>query len=117
MNDYKELMVWQKSIEVAVICHNITSSFPKEELIGLTSQIRRAASSIPANIAEGSGKNSRKGFNQYLSIALRSAFELDTHLQISFKIGYISEEMINEITVLIIEIVKMIKGLQKSFKF
>ncbi len=114
MNDYKELKVWQKSIEVAVMCHTVTASFPDDEIFGLTLQIRRSANSIPANIAEGASRDSKKGFNQYLSMALRSAFELDTHLQISFKIGYINEEMAKELSTLIIESVKMIRGLQKT---
>ncbi len=92
------------------------SYFPKKEVFGLSSQIRRSANSIAANIAEGAGRNSKKEFNQFLSIALGSAFELDTHFQIAFKIGYISEERSNEISDLIIEIEKMIRGLQKSFK-
>jgi len=87
MNNYKELLVWQKSIEIAVKCHNITSGFPKEEIYGLTSQIRRSAISIAANIAEGAGRGSKKEFLYFLGIALGSAFELDTHIQIAIKIG------------------------------
>ncbi len=114
MNNYKELKVWQKSIEVAVIFHNITIGFPKYEIFGLTSQIRRSANSIAANIAEGSARSSKKVFFHFLSIALGSAFELDTHLQIANRIGYLSEVNFNELSILIIDIEKMVRGLQKS---
>lgn len=80
---YKDLAVWQKSINFTVEIYKLTQTFPKEELYGLTSQIRRAAVSIPSNIAEGNERNSHKEFNQFLHIALGSAAELDTQLLIA----------------------------------
>ena len=79
----QELEVWQKSMDLAVACYEATRSFPKEELFGLTSQIRRASSSMPANIAEGQGRQSTKEFLNFLSIARGSLKEVETHLILS----------------------------------
>ena len=80
---YKDLAVWQKSINFTVEIYKLTQTFPKDELYGLTSQIRKAAVSIPSNIAEGNERNSHKEFNQFLHIALGSAAELGTQLLIA----------------------------------
>jgi S23 ribosomal protein. len=98
MNNYKELKVWQKSIDFAVLIYNVTQSFPPNEQYGLTSQLRRAASSVAANIAEGAGRNTDKEFVYFLSIALGSIYETETFITIASKIGYISTEKANEIT-------------------
>ena len=94
----------------------MTSVFPKEELFGITSQLRRAAVSIPSNIAEGAARTSRKEFHKFLSIALGSASELETQLIISRNLNYLtienSESLINEL----ITIQKMIHGLMKNLK-
>ena len=94
----------------------MTSVFPKEELFGITSQLRRAAVSIPSNIAEGAARTSRKEFHKFLSIALGSASELETQLIISRNLNYLtienSESLINEL----ITIQKMIQGLMKNLK-
>lgn len=75
MNNFKELVVWQKSIDLSVKIYEIANGFPKEEIYGLSSQIRRCVVSIPSNIAEGAGRNSKKEFSHFLSIALGSSFE------------------------------------------
>jgi four helix bundle protein len=80
INSYKDLQVWQMGMEIARECYELTRSFPKEELFGMTSQIRRAAASIPANIAEGYGRDSRGEYIQFLRIAQGSLKELETHL-------------------------------------
>ncbi|MGB3776310.1 MAG: four helix bundle protein [Leeuwenhoekiella sp.] len=83
MNYFKELKVWQKSVELVSQIYSSTKSFPKNKIYGLTSQIRRSAVSIPSNIAEGCGRKTSKDFKNFLSIALGSAFELETQLLIA----------------------------------
>ena len=86
LRNHKDLKVWEKSIDLAEEIYKITKNFPKEELYGITSQIRRAAVSISANIAEGAARNSNKEFIQFLYIALGSLSELETELIISKRV-------------------------------
>ena len=92
MHKFKELKVWQEAMELTKLVYIATKSFPGEEKFGLTSQINRAAVSIPSNIAEGAGRNYDKEFLQFLSIALGSAFELETQLLLAQSFGFISPE-------------------------
>ena len=92
MNYFKELKVWQKAIELVSETYRRSATFPKEELYGLTSQIRRSAISIPSNIAEGCGRKSTKDFSNFLGVALGSAFELETQLIICRNLEFISED-------------------------
>lgn len=111
MNNYKDLLVWQKSIDCTIYVYSILKSFPKEEIYSLTSQIKRSLISIPSNIAEGAGRNSKKEFNQFLSIALASSFELETQLIIALKLNYIeNDECLKELN----HIQNMIAKLKKS---
>jgi four helix bundle protein len=114
VTDYKELHVWQKSIELVKQIYEFTGSFPKEELYALTDQIKRSAVSIPANIAEGSGRNTSKEFVHFLYISLGSACELETHLIIAREIGYIQSIEIHQKA--INEIQRMLNGLINSIK-
>jgi four helix bundle protein len=91
MNYFKELKVWQKAIELVTETYLKSQSFPKEEIYGLTSQIRRCAVSIPSNIAEGCGRKTDKDFNNFLGISLGSAFEFETQHIICKNLGYIME--------------------------
>jgi four helix bundle protein len=116
MNNYKELKVWQKSVDLAVKIYETTKGFPKEEQYGLTSQIRRCAVSIPSNIAEGAGRNSKKDFNNFLGIAYGSSCELDTQLIIAAKINFIDKTILESIQQEINEIQKMNWSLKKSLK-
>ena len=84
MHKYKELKVWQKGRELVKFIYELTNKFPKEEIYSLTSQIRRAAISIPSNIAEGAGHFSNKEFSRFLEIAYASSCELDTQIILSF---------------------------------
>ncbi|MNF25162.1 hypothetical protein D3C85_90530 [compost metagenome] len=93
MRDFKKYGVWQLSHSLTLRLYKITSIYPKEELYGLTSQIRRASSSIPTNISEGCGRNSDKEFNQFLNIALGSANETEYLLLLSKDLNYISTEL------------------------
>lgn len=92
MQNYKDLKVWEKSHLFTVKIYEITKSFPKEELYSLTNQIRRASSSIPANIAEGCGKNSNSDFANFLNIALGSANESEYFLILSKDLKYFDEK-------------------------
>lgn len=105
--DYKELIVWQKSIDLVEKIYKATMQFPKDEVFGLSSQIRRAAVSIPSNIAEGSRRTSieRKHF---LRISFGSASEIETQLIIANRLGYIAEPLQIEINMLLTEVLKML---------
>ncbi len=90
MRPHENLEVWKKLIEAVLIVYKITQSFPKEEKFGLTSQLRRAAVSIPANIAEGAARSSKTEFCHFLSNAQGSASEVDTELLIAHRLNYVS---------------------------
>ena len=112
MSYYKNLHIWQKSMDLVDNIYTITKNFPKEEIYGLTNQIRRSAVSIPSNIAEGAGRNSDAQFSNFLSYSNGSTLELDTQLIISNRQGNISETDLREITLLIEDIQKMNYKLQ-----
>ncbi|MEI6346299.1 MAG: four helix bundle protein [Bacteroidota bacterium] len=112
--EHKKLDVWNKSIQLVVEIYNLTNTFPKEEIYGLTSQIRRSAVSIPSNIAEGSARKGDVETIQFLHIALGSMAELETQLIISQKIGYIKN--IEEVSNKLLEIKQMTLGLIKFLK-
>ncbi|MFT6964135.1 MAG: four helix bundle protein [Flammeovirgaceae bacterium] len=116
MNQFKNLKVWQKSVEIAVDTYKATKNFPNEEKFGLTSQINRSAVSIPSNIAEGAGRNTSKDFNQFLGIAQGSAFELYTQLLIANKVDLLENEKFDKLSNDLDEVQKMIFGLKKSLK-
>jgi len=90
LKSYRDLLVWQKGIDLVVIAYKATTGFPKSETYGLISQIRRAATSIPANIAEGYGRGSRKEYLQFLMVAQGSLKELETHFIVSEKLSYLT---------------------------
>ncbi len=92
MNYFKELNVWQKAIELVTNTYLKTNDFPKEEIYGLVSQIRRCAVSIPSNIAEGCGRRTEKDFKNFLGISLGSAFEFETQLIICKNLEFIKKE-------------------------
>ncbi|HHT22129.1 MAG TPA: four helix bundle protein [Bacteroidales bacterium] len=111
---HKNLIVWQKSIDLVEKIYNHTDSYPNEELYGLTSQMRRASVSIPSNIAEGHGRYSQKELVRFLFISLGSASELETQIIISKRIRFINEDVYNELNNLVLEIIKMLSSLIKS---
>ncbi|MBE9239096.1 four helix bundle protein [Anabaena aphanizomenioides LEGE 00250] len=90
---YREQFIWQREIQLAINCYRLTEQFPKSELYGLTSQIRRSAVSVPSNIAEGYGRRTKNEYVQFLHIALGSLRELDTQLIISKEVGLASPEI------------------------
>ncbi len=114
MHNFKELRVWQKSIDLTVEIYNVLSVFPNDENFGLISQMKRASVSVPSNIAEGASRNSNKEFKHFLSISLGSIFELETQLIISNKLGLISNEISQQLNDKITDIQKMIFALEKT---
>lgn len=115
MNNYKELIVWQKSMTLVEEIYKLSSSFPDEEKFGLTNQMRRSAVSIPSNIAEGAGRNSKKEFRNFLGIANGSLNELFTQLELSNRLSFVKEENIKQAINLGNEIQKMIYTLIHKF--
>jgi four helix bundle protein len=87
INSYRDLLVWQKAMDLAVLCYSLTRAFPRHEMFGLTSQIRRASASVAANIAEGHGRENSGSFVQFLRIAQGSLKETETHLLLSERVG------------------------------
>ncbi|MDP2981885.1 MAG: four helix bundle protein [Candidatus Latescibacter sp.] len=90
MKTFRDLLVWQKSIELVVEIYKVTKRFPNDECYGLTSQMRRCAVSIPSNMAEGYGRNSPNDFARFLQISTGSLFELQTQIEISHKLNYVT---------------------------
>ena len=113
---FRELLVWQRSMQLTVAIYRLTRDFPREEVYGLTSQIRRSAVSVPSNIAEGQGRLSKGEFRQILSIARGSNFELQTQLEIARSLQFGNPELINEAESLSHEVGKMIYALLESIK-
>ena len=111
---YRDLIAWQKSVLLVTDLYNLTRSFPRDEIYGLTSQIRRAAVSIPANIAEGQGRLSTGEFRQFLGHARGSMFELESHTLIAQNLGYLSEQEVKNIVSRIHELGRLVNGLLKS---
>ncbi len=114
MPGYRDLKVWQSAMQLAEEIYRLSAKFPKYETYGLASQIQRSAVSLPSNIAEGQGRNSKKEFHHFLGIALGSLFELETQLHLAQRLNYLTEEEIDPLLKISDEIGKMIKGLQKS---
>ena len=113
---YRELNVWQKSMELAKLCYEVTKQFPKDEIFGMTSQIRRAAASVPANIAEGNGRATTKDYLRHLSIARGSLLEVETHVILSNEVGLLPKDDTDKCLALCDEIGRMLTGLRRSLE-
>ena len=116
MKSYEELDVWQKGVSLAIEVYKVTELFPRSEQFGLTGQIRRAATSIPANIAEGWGRGSTKEYIQFLLVARGSLLELETHLVISQKLNYVKEEQFEDLKMQTRRIGRMLNGLIQALR-
>lgn len=116
VNSYQDLKVWQMGMDLAEQCYLLTRRYPKEELFGMTSQIRRAAVSIPANIAEGWGREGTKEYLQFLRIAQGSLKELETHLILSRRINLAQAVQVEPLLETCTQIGKMIRALSGSLK-
>lgn len=108
IHSYKDLIVWQKSIDLVTKIYSFVAEFPKEEVFGLSSQIKRAAVSIPTNIAEGRFRGTKKDFVQFLRIAYASGAELETELLIAQNLNLGNKKKLNEIYTLLSEIMRML---------
>ncbi|MBI4397636.1 MAG: four helix bundle protein [Candidatus Omnitrophica bacterium] len=114
VKSFRDLRIWQKSIEYVEKIYRVTEQFPKIEIYGLVSQIRRAAVSIPSNIAEGFRRNHSKEYKQFLGIALGSCGEIETQVEIAYKLKYIPETSRNELLQEIESLCKMTHALMNK---
>lgn len=116
VRSFRELLVWQKAMDLADLVYTCTAIFPREELYGLTAQLRRSAVSIPPNIAEGQGRNSKGEFLHFLGIAQGSLCELETQVEIAKRRNWIAETYDTQLASQIDEISRMLSGLMRSLR-
>ena len=116
MKDFRKQKVWQKSHKLTLEIYKVTMGFPRDEIYGLTSQLRRCSSSIPANIAEGCGRNSDADFSRFLQIAMGSAAELEYHLLLSHDLGMLDDVSYEKLSQKTIEIKQMLTSFIKKLK-
>jgi four helix bundle protein len=114
IKSHRDLIAWQKAMVLVTDVYALTKEFPREEMYGLISQIRRAAASVPANIAEGQGRRYGREFHQFLGNARGSLMELDTHLELAFRVGYLSEGQHIAIRTKVDEVGRILNGLMRS---
>ena len=111
---YRDLIVWQKAMDFVVLVYKVTGGFPREELFGLTQQVRRAAVSVPSNVAEGQGRQTIRDFTHFLSIARGSLQEAETQILIAERLAYLSAEQTAAVIALSTEVTRLINGLCNS---
>jgi len=116
VRSYKDLVAWQKSMDLVTAVYRASQGFPKEEIFGLVSQIRRSAVSVPSNIAEGHARTSKKEFQYFLSNARGSLAELETQLTIAHQLAYIDETEINQLLDRLGEVGRILNGLLTALK-
>lgn len=116
IRSYKDLVVWQRSIDLIDAVYRLTRGFPKSETYGLSSQIQRAAVSVAANIAEGSGRDSTKEFNHHLAFSLGSLAEVETYLTVTVRLDYAEKGAVAKLDSECDQIGKMLRSLQKSLR-
>lgn len=116
LKSYKDLIVWQKSFQLALEVYRVTKKFPKSELYGLTSQMRRAAFAIPSNIAEGYARKHRAEYIQFIRIAFASGAELETQLLIAKEVRLLEEKDFKKLDDLLTEVMKMLNTLIKRLE-
>lgn len=116
MNSYRDLIVWQKSMALVAAIYQKSNSFPKEELYGLCSQLRRAAVSVPSNIAEGYGRGSTQDYLRFLQISRGSLYEVQTQIEIALVLHYLNEAQVNSLMEEALEIEKMLNSLIRKLQ-
>jgi len=116
IQSYRDLVVWQKAMDLVVDCYRVSTRFPDSERYGLTSQLQRAAVSIPANIAEGRARGHLKEFINHLGIACGSQAELETHLEIAFRLKYLDADAQSKLNQRLAEIGRMLTALRASLR-
>lgn len=114
VQNYKDLIVWQKSMDLAEAIYHLTERFPNEEMFELTKQLRRTAVSVPSNIAEGKGRRSTNEFRHSLCTARGSLYEVETQMVLATRLGYVERPGIEQITALITEVAKMLNALMSA---
>jgi four helix bundle protein len=116
IESYRDLVAWQKAVDLVARVYEITKTFPTDERFGLTQQLRRAAVSVPSNIAEGKGRGTAAEFSRFLSIATGSLTEVDTQLVIAERLGFITNDTLDEVAGKIAEVGRIMTGLRKSLE-
>ena len=116
IQSYRDLVLWQRSMALAEVCYRATAEFPKDEIYGMTAQIRRAATSVPANIAEGHGRESTGSFVQFLRVAQGSLKELETHLLLVERVGIARTGVVEPVLAECDEIGRMLRALIRSLQ-
>jgi four helix bundle protein len=116
MKDFRTLKVWEKSHKLVLVVYEATQSFPKNELYGVTSQIQRAAVSVPTNIAEGCGKDSDAELGRYFKIAMGSSSELEYLLLLAHDLGYLTDASYNHLQTKLVEVRKMLNAFIQKLK-
>ncbi len=116
VRNFKNLKIWNRSREFVKTLYNLTKDFPKEEQYGITSQLRRAAISIPSNIAEGCGRGTEKDLNRFLDYSIGSSCELETQLYVAFDLDFIDDKVMESMTDEVRQIRKMIIAYQRTLK-
>ena len=111
---YQDLEAWQQAMLLAERCYKVTASFPREELFGLTSQLRRASVSIPSNVAEGHSRRTRPAYVYHVSLALGSQAEVETQLELSRRLGFLSGEAFREIDRVVRPVGRLLYGLHRA---
>ncbi len=116
LKDYRELIAWQRAVDLVEMIYRMTADFPKTEVYALTSQIRRAAVSIPSNVAEGQGRRTTRDFLYFLSVANGSLKEVETQIIVSQRLGFLDEHKKSKLIDLTTEVGRLISGLRKSLE-
>ena len=114
IKSHRDLIAWQKAMVLVTDVYALTKAFPREEMYGLTAQTRRAAASVPANIAEGQGRRYGREFHQFLGNARGSLMELDTHLELAFRVGYLNDSQYSAVRAKVDEVGRILNGLMRS---
>ncbi len=116
LRGYRDLLVWQKGMSLAVQTYGDVAAFPKEELFGLTNQIKRSVVSVPSNIAEGWARDTDNYFVQFLSVSRGSLAEYETQVELAYQLNFLNEEKYNKLIQNSTELSKMLNGLMQSIK-
>ncbi|BCG48619.1 hypothetical protein GEOBRER4_n3514 [Citrifermentans bremense] len=116
IHSYRDLKVWQLGVDLAAEVYDVTRLFPKSEIFGLSSQLQRAAVSVPSNIAEGHARGSTKDFIHFLNISLGSVAEVETQLLIGQRIEYVGSDTVDQLLHKYVELGKMLRALQRSLE-
>jgi four helix bundle protein len=116
MHHHHKLIVWQKAVLLSKLIYQVTENYPKHELFGLTSQLRRAGVSVPSNIAEGRRLSTKKDYHRFLSMPLGSCYEIDTQIQISKSLPWADNLSFSEIESILLEVMKILQVIMKNLK-